>query len=87
MQPFLVLLATFLEQAKQKFIAASQAFAVDLLHALNSFGFDTDVMTINVLRRTFQVLVRLIHEVSSIQCLIAEHTINGEVFDELYLGL
>ena len=70
MQPFLVLLTTFLEQAKQKFIAASQAFAVDLLHALNSFGFDTDVMTINiplwndlytkVLRRTFQV--RLIHE-------------------------
>ncbi len=67
MQPFLVLLATFLEQAKQKFIAASQAFAIDLLHA---FGFDTDVMTINiplwndlytkVLRRTFQV--RLIHE-------------------------
>ncbi len=48
MQPFLVLLATFLEQAKQKFIAASQAFAVDLLYALNSFGFDTDVMTINI---------------------------------------
>ncbi len=61
MQPFLVLLATFLEQAKQKFIAASQAFAIDLLHA---FGFDTDVMTINIPLwndlYTFQV--RLIHE-------------------------
>ena len=74
MQPFLVLLATFLEQAKQKFIAASQAFAVDLLHVLNSFGFDTDVIIINiplwndlytkVLGRTFQV--RLIHETNRV---------------------
>ena len=48
MQPFLYLLATFLEEVKQKFIAASQVFAVDLLHALDSFGFDTDVMTIKI---------------------------------------
>ncbi len=42
---FLDLLAKFLEQAKQKFIAASQAFAGDLLQLT---GFDTDIMTIKI---------------------------------------
>ncbi len=47
MQLFSCSFSTFLEQAKQKFIAAGQAFAVDPLHALDVV-LTLDVMTINI---------------------------------------